>query len=52
MISRKIFHGILMLVFFMGTCLFAVMNPQSQKRNIIKRYAVAIGANEGGKDRV
>ncbi len=60
MINRRIFHGVLILVFILVTGLFATENPQdlnqntnqNTNQNIIKRYAVVIGANDGGKDRV
>ena len=40
------------LFIFAWTSLFAAEIPQTQDKTVIKRYAVAIGANEGGKDRV
>ena len=52
MISRRIFYGALILVFFVGGNLFAADNLQNKNKTIIKRYAVIIGANDGGKDRV
>jgi hypothetical protein len=52
MINRRILYGVLILAFAAGTNLFAAQNPQSPDTTVIKRYAVAIGANEGGKDRV
>jgi hypothetical protein len=52
MINRRIFYCALILVFFAGTNLFAAENPQNQDKAVIKRYAVVIGANDGGKDRV
>jgi hypothetical protein len=52
MIKRQIFYCALILVFFAGANLFAADNQQNQDKAIIKRYAVVIGANDGGKDRV
>jgi len=52
MIRRRIFYGALILVFFVGTNLFAAENPQNKDKTVIKRYAVIIGANDGGKDRI
>ncbi|MDH5386387.1 MAG: caspase family protein, partial [Candidatus Aminicenantes bacterium] len=52
MINRRIFHCALILVFFAGTNIFAAENPQNQDKTVIKRYAVVIGANDGGKNRV
>ena len=52
MINRRIFHCALILVFFAGTNIFAAENPQNQDKAVIKRYAVVIGANDGGKNRV
>ena len=50
--KRLILCGILILFLAAVTQLFAAPNPQSKDNNVIKRYVVAIGANEGGKDRV
>jgi hypothetical protein len=52
MINRRIFYCALILVFLAGNNLFAAENPQNKDRTVIKRYAVVIGANDGGKDRV
>ena len=52
MIRRRILSGIMSLFIFAWTSLFAAEIPQTQDKTVIKRYAVAIGANEGGKDRV
>jgi len=52
MINRRIFYGALILFFFAGTNLFAAENPQNKVKTVIKRYAMVIGANDGGKDRV
>ncbi len=39
-------------LFFTGTPLSAQDKTQDQDRNVIKRYAVIMGVNDGGKDRV
>ena len=52
MINRRIFYCALIFVFLAGNNLFAAENPQNKDRTVIKRFAVVIGANDGGKDRV
>ncbi|MDH4272856.1 MAG: caspase family protein, partial [Candidatus Aminicenantes bacterium] len=44
--------AILIAIFFTRSTLYAQDKAQEQDRNIIKRYAVVMGANNGGKDRV
>lgn len=44
--------AILIALFLSGYSLSAQDKTQDQTRNIIKRYAVVMGANDGGKDRV
>jgi len=44
--------AILIAVFFTRSTLYAQDKAQEPDRNIIKRYAVVMGANDGGKDRV
>jgi hypothetical protein len=52
MINRRIFCGALLLVLLAGANLLVAENPQNQDKTVIKRYALVIGANDGGKDRV
>lgn len=52
MISKRIAWGISILAFFLGAGHLSAEIARTQDRTVIKRYAVAIGANEGGKDRV
>jgi hypothetical protein len=50
--KRNIFLFVFVVVFSAGSILRAAENVQNQDRNIIRRYAVVMGANDGGKDRV
>jgi hypothetical protein len=50
--KKNIFLLTLIAIFSLGSTLYAGDKAQDQDRNIIKRYAVVMGANDGGKDRV
>ncbi len=52
MTKKNIFLLALIAIFFIGSTLYAGDKLQEPDRNIIKRYAVVMGANDGGKDRV
>ena len=52
MSKKDIFLWIFIVVLFIGPALHAGENRQNQDKNIIKRFAVVMGANDGGKDRV
>lgn len=50
--SKKTFLWTCIVIFFIGSTLYAGDVTQNKDKNIIKRYAVLMGANDGGKDRV
>jgi hypothetical protein len=52
MSKRNIFLWLFIAVFFIGSTLHAGENAQNQDKSVIKRFAVVMGANDGGKDRV
>lgn len=52
MIKKRYFLWIFMAFFSMGSTLQLQGYALNQDGGIIKRYAVVVGANEGGKDRV
>jgi hypothetical protein len=52
MSKNKIFLWIFLVVLAISSALYAGDKNQDQDTNIIKRFAVVMGANDGGKDRV
>ncbi len=50
--SKKTFLWTCIVIFFIGSTLHAGENAQNQDKSIIKRFAVVMGANDGGKDRI
>jgi hypothetical protein len=52
MSKKNIILWTLLVVFFIGSTLHAEENGGNQDKNIIKRFAVVMGANDGGKDRI
>lgn len=50
--KKNIFLWIFIVVFSIGSHLYAGEITQNPGKNLIKRYAVVVGANDGGKDRV
>jgi hypothetical protein len=52
MSKKDIFLWTFIAVLFIGSTLYAGENAQNQDKSIIKRFAVVMGANDGGKDRI
>ena len=50
--KKSIILWTFIVVFSIGSHLYAGENAQKPVNNLIKRYAVVMGANDGGKDRV
>jgi hypothetical protein len=52
MSKKDFFLWTFIAVLFIGSTLHAGENALNQDKNIIKRFAVVMGANDGGKDRI